>query len=408
MNHQSPVTNHQPLQNSIVLHNVSKKYSLSQERPVLLKNLFVPQKKEEVWALKNVTLTIKKGETIGIIGENGSGKSTLLKIIAGITTPTKGIVRVNGRVGSLIELGAGFHQDLTGRENIYLNGTLLGFTKKELGKKYDEIVEFADIGEYIDQPIRTYSSGMSVRLGFSVAVHLDPDILLIDEVLAVGDEEFQGKCIGKLREFTSLKKTTVIVSHDLDSIRRICNNIYLVEKGDLVTDDNPKKVIDKYINRVILRSRSYNHHVYHNLNKDKKKFSITKLQLLDTKGNRKKVFQRGERVFIEVTYTNPTEIQQAKFGIRFYSTHYDYLYGFLTPTISLSRNGGSVYFSIPNIFLLEGRYPITIGVANSDLTQSYDWKEQKITLRVGYRKKLDIFGSIDLNISIKNKKYNYL
>mgnify|MGYP001616577132 CR=1 FL=1 len=169
---------------AITLQNISKKYSLSHDRPVLLKNLFLPPKKEEVWALKNVSLNIKKGETIGII--------------SGITSPTEGRGKVNGRVCSLIELGAGFHPDLTGKENVYLNGQLLGFTKKELDKKYKEIVDFANIGKFINQAIRTYSSGMNIRLGISVAIHLDPDILMIDEALAVGDIQFQQKSIRKL------------------------------------------------------------------------------------------------------------------------------------------------------------------------------------------------------------------
>lgn len=282
------------MSNAIILQNISKKYTLSQDRPILLKNLFVPQKKEEVWALKNVTLTIKKGETIGIIGENGSGKSTLLKIIAGITTPTKGIVRVNGRVGSLIELGAGFHQDLTGKENIYLNGTLLGFTKKELDKKYDEIVEFADIGEYINQPIRTYSSGMTVRLGFSVAVHLDPDILLIDEVLAVGDEEFQRKCMKKIN-YLKGKMTIIVVSHNLALLEYNCKKILFLREGKLQLLGDPKTAIKKYLKSLEISSQNKRPH---ESIKGTKEIEITSIGIYKNNIRQKKVLSNETVKFL--------------------------------------------------------------------------------------------------------------
>lgn len=234
----------------VTIHNVSKKYFLAQDEPMLLKNLFLPQKKEEVWALKNVSLTIKKGETIGIIGENGSGKSTLLKVIAGITFPTRGLVKVDGRLGTLIELGAGFHPDLSGRENIYLNGALLGFTRKELDKKYDKIIEFADIGEYISQPIRTYSSGMTARLGFSVAIHLDPEILLIDEVLAVGDKEFQNKCIKIINDSKRLSKTILFVVHNLNFLSSLCTRSLWIHHGKIQMFDRTISVLEGYLDYI--------------------------------------------------------------------------------------------------------------------------------------------------------------
>lgn len=235
---------------AIILYNVAKKYSLVQNEPLLLRHLFLPQKKEDTWALRNVSLTIKKGETVGVIGENGSGKSTLLKVISGITFPTEGSVKVDGRIGSLIELGAGFHPDLSGRENIYLNGTLLGFTKKELDKKYDKIIEFADIGEYIDQPIRTYSSGMTARLGFSVAIHLDPEILLIDEVLAVGDEGFQKKCIKTIIDSKRLSKTILFVAHNLNFLLNLCSRSLWIHDGKIQMFDRTRAVLESYLNYI--------------------------------------------------------------------------------------------------------------------------------------------------------------
>lgn len=388
---------------AIILQNISKKYTLAQDRPILLKNLFLPQKKEEVWALKNISLSIKKGETIGIIGENGSGKSTLLKIISGITSPTSGTVSVNGRVASLIELGAGFHQDLTGRENVYLNGTLLGLTRKEIDKKYKDIVSFADIDEYINQPVRTYSSGMTVRLGFSVAIHLDPDILLIDEVLAVGDEEFQRKCIWKLRDLIKVNKTILLVSHNLNLVRQICNNVFWINKEGLIIKGAPTKVIEKYINEANMRLQSHNSSNYVHTQKDFKKVSLIKLQILSSKGEENHIFKTGEKVYIKVAYRNRASVRKAKFGIVFYSNYGEYLYGFLTPDIFLSKKIGSISFSIPRLILLDGKYPINIAVADSSLFENFDWREQKIMLQVKNEKQSDIFGSVDLKM-----KFNYL
>src|SRR3990167_10064352 len=232
---------------AIKLNNIGKKYQLTDEKRTLIKSVFTPHKKpKEVWALKNINLEIKRGETIGIIGENGSGKSTLLKLIAGITSPTKGSIKVNGTVGSLIELGAGFHPDLTGRENVYLNGTLLGFTRRDLDKKYREIVDFADIGEYINQPIRTYSSGMIMRLGFAVAINLDPDILLIDEVLAVGDENFQKKCLDVMKLLGQQSISIIFITHNSNLIEAYTHRCYFMNKGIIIAEGSSKKIISKY------------------------------------------------------------------------------------------------------------------------------------------------------------------
>lgn len=233
---------------AISLENVGKKYQLNNEKRTLVKSLLMPRKKPKgTWALKNINLDIKKGETVGIIGKNGSGKSTLLKIISEITSPTTGSVQVSGRVGSLIELGAGFHQDLTGKENVFLSGTLMGFTRKELANKYNEIVNFADIGHYINEPVRTYSSGMEVRLGFSVAAHFDPQILLVDEALAVGDSAFQKKCMDKMNDFINKKDNALLyVSHNLTAIRALCKKVILLEKGKLKAVGTTNSILEKY------------------------------------------------------------------------------------------------------------------------------------------------------------------
>lgn len=202
-----------------------------------------------VWALRDINFEVMPGEVLGVIGRNGAGKSTLLKILSRVTEPTKGRVSMNGRVASLLEVGTGFHPDLTGRENIYLNGAILGMTRKEIDRKFDEIVDFAGVERYIDTPVKRYSSGMHVRLGFAVAAHLEPEILIVDEVLAVGDADFQKKCLGKMNELSKGQGRTILfVSHNLNSIRQLCSRGLFIEKGQIVIDDNPDGAINQYQN----------------------------------------------------------------------------------------------------------------------------------------------------------------
>ena len=198
------------------------------------------------YALNGISLNIRKGETAGIIGTNGSGKSTILKIITGVLNPTSGSVRVDGRISALLELGAGFNMEYNGIENVYLNGTMMGFTEKEIDRKLPEILEFADIGDYVKQPVKTYSSGMFVRLAFAVAINIEPEILIVDEALSVGDVFFQAKCYHKFEEFKKLGKTIVFVSHDLSSISKYCDRVFLLNKGILLGEGAPKEMIDAY------------------------------------------------------------------------------------------------------------------------------------------------------------------
>lgn len=199
------------------------------------------------WALKNTSFTVEKGETLGIIGKNGSGKSTILKLISKITYPDKGEINVAGRIGAFIELGAGLHPDLSGRENIYLYGSILGMTKKEIASRFESIVDFAEIHKFLDIPIKRYSSGMYSRLGFSVCAFCDPDILLVDEVLAVGDTNFQAKCLSKMQTFAKSDKTVIFVSHDLRAIKKICNQVILLDHGNVVNLGKPSMVIADYL-----------------------------------------------------------------------------------------------------------------------------------------------------------------
>ncbi len=229
---------------------IEKRYKLyERNRDRMLDALGLSGKKERFkfhYALKGVDFEVKKGETVGIIGTNGSGKSTLLKILTGVLTPTSGEVEVNGRISALLELGAGFNMDYNGIENIYLNGTMMGFSKDEIDKKIDDILAFADIGDYVYQPCKTYSSGMFVRLAFAVSINIDPEILIVDEALSVGDVFFQAKCYRKFEEFKKKGKTILFVSHDLSSISRYCDRVYLLNNGEMLGNGSPKEMIDKY------------------------------------------------------------------------------------------------------------------------------------------------------------------
>ncbi len=233
---------------AIEVRDLNKVYKLYDKPSDRFKEALRLTKKQyrEHYALRDVNMTIRQGETVGIIGTNGSGKSTILKIITGVLSPTSGQVEVNGRISALLELGAGFDAEYNGIENVYLNGTMIGFSEEEIEKKLPEILEFADIGDYVYQPVKTYSSGMFVRLAFAVAINIDPEILIVDEALSVGDVFFQAKCYRKFEEFKKKGKTIVFVSHDLSSVSKYCDRVYLLNQGVLLGEGTPKKMIDAY------------------------------------------------------------------------------------------------------------------------------------------------------------------
>jgi len=231
---------------AVKLAKVSKKYVLHHEKPTLVENILFKKTKEEFWALKDINLTINKGERIGIIGPNGSGKTTLLEIISEITTPTTGTVTTNGKLVSLIELEAGFHPDLTGEENVFLNGLLIGMTKTEIKSKLKQIVSFAEVDQFIDSPMYTYSEGMKLRLSFSIAVHANPDTLALDENIAVGDQEFRNKSFQKIQDFFVQGKTVIIVTHYLNFLKKSCKRVIWLDKGKVKKDGKAREVIRLY------------------------------------------------------------------------------------------------------------------------------------------------------------------
>ena len=236
--------------NVIEVIDMSKSFKSFYDKPSTLKERLVfwnKKKNDERTVLKNINLNIHKGETVALIGTNGSGKSTLLKLMTKIIYPTSGKVSTEGKLTSLLELGAGFHPDFTGRENIYFNASIFGLSHSEIEKRVDEIIEFSELGEFIDSPIRTYSSGMYMRLAFSIAINVDAEILLIDEILAVGDQHFQEKCFAKLNELKNSEKTIVIVTHSLDQVKKLCNRAIWIYDGEVRMDGNPDKVVEDYL-----------------------------------------------------------------------------------------------------------------------------------------------------------------
>jgi lipopolysaccharide transport system ATP-binding protein len=305
----------------IEIKNIGKRYKITHQkggyitfRDVMMNALKAPfsflktkvkkitgfETKEEFWALKNITLNIGKGEVIGFIGPNGAGKSTLLKILSQITPPTEGEIKIHGRVGSLLEVGTGFHPELTGRENIFLNGAILGMTKKEVVKKFDEIIKFSGIEKFLDTPVKYYSSGMYVRLAFSVAAHMEPDILIVDEVLAVGDAEFQKKCLGKMEDITKKDGRTIIfVSHNMDAIERLCQKCAVLKNGRIDYFGETEDAINHYMSGLISNKSSMLE------NKDLRKYgpasfsNFKNIETLNDKDEPIAVFKIGEPLKIK-------------------------------------------------------------------------------------------------------------
>ena len=303
---------------AICVDKLSKRYRIGQREPYktlagALTNLFrspFQRRRSDsqfIWALKDVSFEVKWGEVIGIIGRNGAGKTTLLKILSRITKPTRGYGEVYGRVGSLLEVGTGFHWELTGRENIYLSGAILGMKKAEIDHKFDEIVQFAGVEKFIDTPVKRYSSGMLIRLAFSVAAHLEPEILLIDEVLAVGDVEFQKKCLGRMRSVTGEGRTVLFVSHNMTAIRNLCERTLLIESGKILLDTDTERAIAKYLDRnlsqgAVISAEQIDGWVDGVINKDSPTIRFREIALIDQDGMHRNTFQSDEEIRVSITY----------------------------------------------------------------------------------------------------------
>ena len=314
----------QPADIAIEVHELSKKFKLATERRDSLKERFVrgSGRYDEFWALRDISLSIPRGSTFGLIGHNGSGKSTLLKMLAGIYRPTSGSLQVAGRISALLELGAGFHGELTGRENIYLNGAILGLSRKQIDEAMDEIIDFAGLEEFIDTPVKVYSSGMYVRLGFSIAVTVDPEILIVDEIIAVGDEEFQRKCFDHLYELRRKGTTIVLVSHSLGLMADLCDQAAWLDQGRLKAVGPVRDVIDGYLAAVNQKEAAAHGHgdaagTEASARLGSGELRITDVEFLDHEGQRNSFLSSGEKCVVRMHYEASTDLRSVTFGLGF-------------------------------------------------------------------------------------------
>ena len=390
--------------NTVEIRNVSKKFRVYHEKSLNLKYAFlnfIRGKKssyyDEFWALKNINMNIKKGETIGIIGENGSGKSTLLKLMARILFPDEGHIYTEGKIAALIEIGAGFHSELSGRENIYINASILGFKKKEIDASLEEIVEFSGIEKFIDNPIKTYSSGMYVRLGFSIAINVDPDLLLIDEILAVGDENFQKKCLKKFDRFRNEGKTIILVSHDLVTVEKMCDRVFLLDNSLVVSEGNPVDVISDYHKilyekgETALRAEQKDmaqgaapqekHSPASETNRwGSKEAEITSIEFLNDRDIKGDVFKTGDFMKVRIHYEAKKRIKKPVFGIAFYREDGIHINGPNTKTsnynIDYIEGKGFIEHIINSIPLLPGTYLFTASIYDYSCLHAYDHWER--------------------------------
>jgi ABC-type polysaccharide/polyol phosphate transport system ATPase subunit len=392
----------------------------------LIKNL---RPDETFTALADVSLTVPKGRTLGVIGRNGSGKSTLLKLVAGITKPSTGTVKVDGRISALIELGAGFHPEISGRENVFINGIMLGLTKREVSRRFDEIVDFAEMKEFIDAPVKTYSSGMYMRLGFAVAIHVDPDVLLVDEVLAVGDEGFTHKCLDKFAEFKRRGKTILLVTHSLGMVERFCDEALWLDAGRIKGSGDPKRIVGAYLTDIEQReerelasgdARARESATAALVSPDEpasavlpdnpvetatgpadmfrategrwgsREVEITDVALIGADGEAGHVFHSGERVEIRIRLRAPLPVDDFVFGIGIFNAEGVCCYGTNTSIEELAAerlNGDAeAAFSIASLDLVEGTYKLDVAVHKLD-GYPYDYHRLLYTFRVKSRAK---------------------
>jgi len=310
----------------------------------------------EFWAVDDVSFELKKGDIFGIIGPNGSGKSTILKMLNGIYMPDKGKIEIRGRVGALIEIGAGFHPMLTGRENVYINGAILGMSKKEIDSKYDQIVAFSDIGDFINAPVKHYSSGMYVRLGFSVAVHCEPDILLVDEVLAVGDAQFYNKCTNKINEIRNRGTTIVLVSHSMWLIQTMCDHVLLLGHGKTVKIDTPFNCIQEYANIQSIESQKSRHQ------EKQLPLTVEYADVRDGAGNPIRETMPDGALMVKAKYLCQTDQFHGFFFLRVTTADGYPLYTSYSELSTFNIGEGFVDAFIPSFSLLAGEYKIWIGI----------------------------------------------
>jgi len=362
---------------AVVVDGVSKSFRLYHERNGSLKAALMRGGRaeyEEFPALTDVSLEIPQGSTFGLMGDNGSGKSTLLKCIANILRPDTGTILTAGKLAALLELGSGFHPELSGRENIFLNGSILGLSRGQLRARFDDIVEFAGVETFIDQPVKNYSSGMYVRLGFSIAINVDPDVLLVDEVLAVGDQAFQDKCAAKFAEFKRNGKTVVLVSHALGSMRQMCDEVAWLDAGKLVEVGPPGPIIDRYVDD--------GHHAEESQDGSRRwgtgEVLISDVDIVDASGEPTTLLHTGQEATIRLRYQTQQRVQDPVFGLTVWTR--DGTEVWAQHTHDAQENfpdldgAGEVTFHIPRLMLLPGAYDLSAAVVDRSLSHYYDFR----------------------------------
>jgi ABC-type polysaccharide/polyol phosphate transport system ATPase subunit len=373
---------------AITVDDVSKQYRLYHERNQSLKAALMRRARvrfDEFWALRDVSLEVPEGATFALIGENGSGKTTLLKCMARILRPEKGRIDTRGKISALLELGAGFHPELTGRENVFLNGSILGLTKKQLNQRFDEIVDFAGLEPFIDTPVKNYSSGMYVRLGFSVAINVDPDILLVDEVLAVGDAEFQRKCLEKFDDFRESGKTVVIVSHGLETIRNLADTAGWLEHGVLRRLGKSSEVIDEYLTE---SHRDRDADGSYGQRWGTGEACIQRFELLDASGQPVKRVRTGDTVVFRLHYQSDALISNPAWGIGLYKPDGTWVTGPTTQDAGLFPQHlepgaqGWIDLRVDRLLLVPGTYEVSTWLFNVTGAQEYDTRHRSFRFDV--------------------------
>jgi ABC-type polysaccharide/polyol phosphate transport system ATPase subunit len=374
--------------------HVSKRYRVWQQdaggataqHPLLRKLQNLRRRPQDFWAVNDVSFEVPRGEALGIIGHNGAGKSTILKLLSNITSPTSGLITIRGRLSALIEVGSGFHPELSGRENVYLSGSILGMRRREITKKLDSIVDFAELRQFIDTPVKRYSSGMYVRLGFSIAAHLDPDILLLDEVLAVGDAAFQSKCLQRIMELKRAGKTIVFISHDLNAVEHLCDRVLLMQRGELIKSGPAREVISEY--QQATTSFVPSAPPSKEIESLPRWARITNLAFCDASAREANSFCSGEPLLVRVEYAAEEPVSDAVFEVFFYSQDGELRCQLTTELsgerIDLERGAGAVEFSCPELSLLPGVYLVDLTIVNRGALAgtAIDWQFRCATLCV--------------------------
>ncbi|MHB8780512.1 MAG: ABC transporter ATP-binding protein [Candidatus Geothermincolia bacterium] len=360
---------------AIEIDNVGKCFRIYRDLNQSLKEKMINWRKrgfERFWALDGVSLDIYAGETLSIIGPNGSGKSTLLRLMTGIMTPNVGSIKTNGKVAAMLELGAGFQPDLTGKENIYLNASVLGFSKRDVDAIYDQIVDFAELGPFIDNQVKNYSSGMYVRLGFSVAINVNPDILLVDEVLAVGDEAFQTKCLDKINGFQRAGKTIVLVTHNVDLAAQISDRILWLENGKQLRLGDPKAICGEYHERMRVNPEGMDYGT--------REIVFSRVEILGDDGMPKDLFTYGDGMVLRLSWEAPEPVELPVFGFGIYDHLGLMVYGTNTRlkgiTVPRVEGKGRVEFRIKNLPMSGGRYYLSVASHTEDGLKNYHWQDK--------------------------------